>query len=66
MERRIRARLWYLNRVASGVVSLDATGNWQQFWQNSTGSGWDRQQSRSASKANEITAITGGGWSQPA
>ena len=43
---------------------LDATGNWQQFWQNDTGVSWNLQQTRTASKSNEITAITGG-WAPP-
>jgi hypothetical protein len=64
-----------LNSSNSGIVSgtlsfaqawgPDATGNWQQFWQNSTGASWNLQQSRSATLANEITSIVGGGWDQP-
>jgi hypothetical protein len=60
------------NAIMSGRLSfaqawgLDATGNWSQFWENNTGATWDLQQSRSASKANEIAGISGGGWAQPA
>ena len=64
-----------LNASNDGVVSgtlgfaqawgLDAAGNWGQFWENSSGSSWNLQQIRSVSEANEITAITGGGWAQP-
>jgi len=45
---------------------LDATGNWAQFWENDTGSGWNLQQTRTASTFNEITGISGGGWIVPA
>jgi hypothetical protein len=65
-----------LNSAGTAIVSgtlmfaqawgLDATGNWQQFWQSSTGASWDLQQSRIANVANEITSIVGGAWAQPA
>ncbi len=48
---------------------LDATGNWQAFNQDTDGNGtWDLVQSRTANKANEITAInntTGTAWVTP-
>jgi RHS repeat-associated protein len=48
---------------------LDATGNWQAFKQDTDGNGtWDLVQSRTANKANEITAInntTGTAWVTP-
>ncbi|MGH7138513.1 MAG: hypothetical protein ACREHD_22410, partial [Pirellulales bacterium] len=64
-----------LNGTSTAIVSgtlnfaqawgLDALGNWSQFWENDSGSSWNLQQTRTAGKANEITAITGGGWAQP-
>ncbi|MBI3860974.1 MAG: hypothetical protein HY290_03680 [Planctomycetia bacterium] len=50
--------------------SLDSTGNWRNFREDDTGSGfWDLVQNRSANTVNEITAITntvGSAWTQPA
>jgi RHS repeat-associated protein len=50
--------------------TLDPTGNWRGFRQDDDGAGsWDLIQSRTASQANEITAITntaGNAWAQPA
>ena len=50
--------------------SLDATGNWQKYLEDTDGSGsWDRDQSRTANVVNEITGIsesTGPSWVTPA
>jgi len=50
--------------------TLDPTGNWTGFREDSTGSGtWDLDQQRSANKVNEISAITvttGDQWATPA
>ncbi|HWB14723.1 MAG TPA: RHS repeat-associated core domain-containing protein, partial [Pirellulales bacterium] len=59
------------NAIVSGTLTfaqawgLDATGNWQHFWQNDTGTSWNLQQNRVATNANEIVSISGGGWTQP-
>ena len=46
---------------------LDATGNWQDFDQDSTGAGsFGLVQTRTHSEFNEIESISGGGWVQPA
>jgi RHS repeat-associated protein len=48
--------------------SLDPTGNWMGFQQDSTGSGWDLIQSRTANRVNEITVVSnsvGAVWAQP-
>ncbi len=45
---------------------LDATGNWSDFDQDSTGAGsWDLLQTRTHNVLNELLAATGGGWVQP-
>jgi len=50
----------------SQAWGLDATGNWSDFDQDSTGAGsWDLVQTRTHSEFNEIESITGGGWVQP-
>lgn len=50
--------------------SLDATGNWNEYRQDSDGDGtWDLEQEREANSVNEITDITnsvGAAWAQPA
>ena len=50
--------------------TLDATGNWKGFREDNSGSGtWSLVQARSASTANEISAITnsvGSAWANPA
>ena len=50
--------------------SLDPTGNWSEFQQDSTGSGsWDLDQPRTHNAVNEITAfgdVVGPQWSAPA
>ena len=50
--------------------SLDPTGNWSKFQQDSTGSGtWDLDQPRTHNAVNEITAfgdVAGPQWSSPA
>jgi RHS repeat-associated protein len=50
--------------------SLDPTGNWSKFQQDSTGSGtWDLDQPRTHNAVNEITAFgdtSGPQWSSPA
>jgi YD repeat-containing protein len=67
-----------LNGTNTGIASeqfsqcwtLDSTGNWKGFRQDDDGDGtWDLIQGRSASAANEITAITnsvGSAWVNPA
>ncbi|MCY2964024.1 MAG: RHS repeat-associated core domain-containing protein, partial [Planctomycetota bacterium] len=49
--------------------TLDATGNWQGFREDSDGnSSWDLVQARSDNKVNEITAVTnsvGSAWTAP-
>ncbi|MCY2963532.1 MAG: hypothetical protein NT069_07770, partial [Planctomycetota bacterium] len=49
--------------------TLDATGNWQGFREDSDGnSSWDLVQSRSDNKVNEITGVTnsvGSAWTAP-
>ncbi|MCY2962269.1 MAG: hypothetical protein NT069_01220, partial [Planctomycetota bacterium] len=50
--------------------TLDATGNWQGFREDSDGnSSWDLVQARSDNKVNEITGVTnsvGSAWTAPA
>ena len=66
-----------LNAGKNGITSekfaqcwtLDETGNFGAFRQNSTGSGWDLVQARTSNKVNEITNITesvGPNWVVPA
>ncbi|HUY35939.1 MAG TPA: RHS repeat-associated core domain-containing protein [Pirellulales bacterium] len=46
---------------------LDATGNWANFDQDTSGAGtFDLVQTRTHSEFNEIDSISGGGWVQPA
>lgn len=49
--------------------SMDPTGNWSEYRQDSDGDGtWDLEQERQASTVNEITDMTntaGSGWAQP-
>lgn len=49
--------------------SLDATGNWNEYRQDSGGDGnWDLEQERTANPVNEISSITntvGSAWAQP-
>ena len=59
--------------IASGTLDfaqawgLDATGNLKAFLEDDTGSGsWSLNQSRTANEVNEITGVTGGGWTIPA
>jgi RHS repeat-associated protein len=66
-----------LNSTESGLVArtfgqcwtLDSTGNWAGFQQDSTGSGsWDLIQNRSANSVNEITSLlnsAGSPWAAP-
>jgi RHS repeat-associated protein len=66
-----------LNGTQTGLVArtfgqcwgLDATGNWGNFQQDSTGAGvWDLVQGRTANPVNEITAIansSGPAWATP-
>ncbi|MFV0444438.1 MAG: RHS repeat-associated core domain-containing protein [Planctomycetaceae bacterium] len=67
-----------LNSTKTGLTTetfgqcwtLDATGNWQQFRQDSDGNGvWNLEQTRTANPVNEITdiaATTGATWVTPA
>ena len=46
--------------------ALDQVANWTGFKEDNDGSGtWNLDQSRTHNKSNEITAITGGGWTAP-
>lgn len=48
--------------------TLDSTGNWSGFRQDSTGGGWDLVQSRAGNTANELTSIVnsvGATWTTP-
>ncbi len=47
--------------------ALNALGNWDQLTQDDDGDGTaDLTQTRTHNAANEVTAITGGGWTTPA
>ncbi|HQU42472.1 MAG TPA: hypothetical protein PK867_06650, partial [Pirellulales bacterium] len=76
MYRLARLDRGQLNSTNSSILSgtedftqawgLDATGNWATFNQADSGGSWTLTQNRTSNPANEITAISGGGWAQPA
>src|SRR5262245_32086466 len=58
------------NKTFAQCWSLDATGNWRKFTEDSNGDGvWDLDQLRTANQVNEITDLseyTGPAWVTPA
>ncbi len=58
------------NKSLAECWSLDTTGNWQKYLEDTNGNGiWDLNQARTANTVNEITNITesvGTSWATPA